>query len=183
MGNNIHVVIINGNPRAGKDSFVDRCRRCVAMNEYAKCVNISSVDIHKSLLKEIGWDGETKSNDVRNLLCEMKKFSIYHGDIPTKYMLNTIFRYLNNNSDDDYLIFCHIREVEEIKKLVRALNGLKCINISYSTLFIKRNINTNACCKSDEVNYNDYKYDFVINNDGTLDDLHKKAEYFINYLY
>lgn len=180
--NSIHVVIINGKPGAGKDEFVKQCRICLYN---CRCVNISSVDIHKQILQKIGWDGETKLNDVRELLCRMKEFSILHGDIPTKYMLDTIFSYVGK--DSDYVVFCHIREVAEIKKLIRALRGLRCMGITYITVFVRRedkikSLNKDACCTSDDVDIEDFDYDFIIDNFGTLDSLKSTASKFINYL-
>lgn len=181
--NSIHVVIINGKPCAGKDEFVKQCHVC--LYNHCECVNISSVDIHKQILRKIGWDGKTKSDDVRELLCRMKEFSILHGDIPTKYMLDTIFSYIGKGSD--CVIFCHIREVAEIKKLIRALRGLRCMGITYSTVFIRRedkikSLNKDACCASDDVDIEDFDYDFIIDNFGTLNSLKNKASRFINYL-
>lgn len=182
--NEINVVIINGAPQAGKDTFVNYCTRYCNTMEYARVINISSVDIHKQVLKGLGWNGIDKSQDVRDMLCQMKEFSINVGnDMPTRYMVNKILKLMYEQ--DDYIVFCHVREKEEIDKLVKSLDGLHHIGIKYRTLYIDRHMEDQMCTNDADISAaycdkNDYM-DLIINN-GTLDELQTSAESYVNKL-
>lgn len=77
------------------------------------------------------------------------------------------------NSSDDEIMFIHIREPEEIQRVVD--------NFSAKTLLIKREglkiIDTN----SSDANVENYKYDYIIINT-TLENLDKSALKFIQNL-
>lgn len=83
------------------------------------------------------------------------------------------------------IIFIHIREPEEIKKLVDYYDNefdKICDYGDFSheimTLLIKRNhdriYNNHA-----DLNVNDYLYDYEINNDDTIDELKEKVKNFL----
>jgi hypothetical protein len=69
------------------------------------------------------------------------------------------------------ILFIHCREPEEIKRLV---DDFKC-----STLLITNNNITQVESNHADANVNNYNYDFVIHNDGTLEDLKVEVELFI----
>ena len=74
--------------------------------------------------------------------------------------------------ENSYIIFIHVREPEEILRLVTKLNAI--------TLLIKRENNEIISNHADSL-VNDYTYDYTILNTGTLEELKKQVHQFLNY--
>lgn len=156
------IIIINGMGGSGKDTFVNFC------SEYAKVLNVSSVDKVKEAAKIlVGWNGE-KDEISRKLLVDLKQLSINYNDYPTKYIINMAETFKNSEKE---IMFIHIREIDEIKKIKELLHA-KTLLITNSRVKI---ITSNAS----DANVNDYKYDFNILNNGTLKELENIAENFV----
>ena len=156
------VIIINGTGGSGKDTFVEFC------SEFAKVMNISSVDKVKEAARIlVGWNGE-KDEKSRKLLVDLKQLSIEYNDAPAKYIKQKYEEF--NNGDYSYL-FVHIREIDEIKKIKQLLNA--------KTLLIKNPNVPLITSNNSDGNVYKYNYDFVVENDGTLEDLKQKAKEFV----
>jgi len=157
------VIIINGTGGSGKDTFVEFCAK------FAKVTNISSVDKVKEAAKIlVGWNGE-KDEKSRKLLVDLKKLSIEYNNYPAKY-INEQYE-LFKNSKSDYL-FIHIREIDEIEKTKTLLNA--------KTLLIRNPRVALITSNDSDGNVYNYKYDYTIENDGTLEELKQKAKEFVN---
>ena len=185
------VVIINGEPGAGKDSFAKLVQSYCNMNEYANILNLSSVDPIKDMLTGFGWDGY-KSDDVRNIIAGIKRIWIGAQNGPTMFMMNNILEWHKDNIGEDNIVFCHIREPEEIEKLVNALHGMDTMGIDVTTMLVVRGtVDSSDICSgrsyvrdSDNPNIiSQYKYDNIIYNDSDLAGLDEKACMFVNKLF
>lgn len=156
------VIIINGTGGSGKDTFVEFCA------EFAKVMNISSVDKVKEAAKIlVGWNGE-KDEKSRKLLVDLKQLSIEYNDFPTKYIKEKYDEFINSNYN---YLFIHIREINEIEKIKKLLNA--------KTLLIKNPRVALITSNNSDGNVYKYEYDFIIENDGNLEDLKQKAREFI----
>ena len=131
------VVIINGTPQSGKDTFVELATDYCNMDESANVLNLSSVDPIKNALIGFGWSGE-KTHEIRDILMGIKKIWIVAQNGPTMFMMNNILQFHMLHVGEDNIIFCHIREPEEIDKLVNAISGMDTMGIEIMTLFIIR---------------------------------------------
>ena len=174
MQNNISVVIINGKPRSGKDTF------CKYIEEYCEelgkdCYTWSSIDNEKEILQE--WikpydsDGEWTDTD-RAFLSDLKK------------LLNSYYDYTFDSFRAQMMfstgiVLIHSREWEEIERFKEYCNDNK---IKCMTLFIRNdNLEKNYSNSSDmNCDENEDKYDFHINNHGTLEELKENARKFCN---
>ena len=157
-----NVIIINGTGGSGKDTFVEFC------GKFTNVVNISSVDKVKEAAKIlVGWNGE-KDEKSRKLLVDLKRLSIEYNNYPSKYIWEKYNEFME--SDARYL-FIHIREIDEIIKTKKMLNA--------KTLLVKNPRVELITSNDSDGNVYNYNYDYVIENDGTLDDLKEKAKQFI----
>lgn len=160
-----NIIIINGTGGAGKDTFVSFC------SEFVKVLNVSSVDKVKEAAKIlVGWNGE-KDEVSRKLLVDLKKLSVDYNDAPTKYIKSMSDNFKNS---DEELMFVHIREAEEIEKTKKLLNAKTLLITNPRVQLITSN--------DSDGKVNEYKYDYYISNDGTLEDLKYKAKQFIEEL-
>lgn len=154
-----NIIVINGYGGSGKDTFVE------LVSKYNKVYNFSSVDKVKEIARLIGWNGQKEEKD-RKFLSDLKKLTTDYNDMP----FNSIKDAINDfNSSDKEILFIHIREPEEIKRVVDEFNA--------KTLFIKRDDIKKVTSNYSDASVENYNYDYIINNT-TLEDLDKQASNF-----
>lgn len=182
------VVIINGKPQSGKDTFCKYAQGYCDDDESANTLIISSVDPLKEMLTQLGWDG-TKTDKIRDMLMDMKQLWIQNQDGPTMFLFNNILEFHKACTGEDNIVFVHIREPEEIKKLVNALTGFESMGIDVISLLVIRkggedtpNQPAETRRSDDEALINSYEYDVTINNDEDLIKLQELAAEFVDKL-
>ena len=182
------VVIINGKPQSGKDTFCRFAQGYCNDDESANTLIISSVDPLKEMLAQLGWDG-TKTDEIRDMLMCMKQLWVQNQDGPTMFLFNNILEFHKACTGEDNIVFVHIREPEEIKKLVNALTGFESMGIDVISLLVIRkggedtpNQSAETRKSDDEALINSYNYDITINNDGDLIRLQELAAEFVDKL-
>lgn len=182
------VVIINGKPQSGKDTFCKYAQGYCDDDESANTLIISSVDPLKEMLTQLGWDG-TKTDKIRNMLMDMKQLWVQNQDGPTMFLFNNILEFHKACTGEDNIVFVHIREPEEIKKLVNALTGFESMGIDVISLLVIRkggedtpNQSAETRRSDDEALINSYEYDVTINNDEDLIKLQELAAEFVDKL-
>lgn len=183
MKRKIDIVIINGKPRSGKDTVIKYMRRYCNYNECAYIKAYSTIDPVKLALNQLGWNGE-KTDDVRNLLAALKQFWVNSCDGPLKYCVDKIIDAVNADGNDDYVLIFQIREPAEIDKLINAIKPIsKAYDLNVSTLFVERFPNSeDVYGNSADANVGDFAYDAKIVNTGTLDQLEKLVEQYMDKL-
>jgi hypothetical protein len=132
-----------------------------------KILNISTVDLIKQAAKILGWN-EQKDEKGRKFLSDLKDLATEYSDLSVSYISKTI---LQVQEDGTEAIFVHCREPKELARLKERFDAI--------TLLIKNNrvkpIESNHADRDIE----QYKYDFVIENNEGLLELTKKASDFI----
>lgn len=168
---NKQIFIINGSGGVGKDTFVELVS--VELNDLLKrfhtVVNFSSVDRVKEIAKEIGWDGRKTEKD-RKFLSDLKSLTRDYCDMPFQSMKNKIKEFLE--SEEGQVLFLHIREPDEIKRVVNEFGA--------KTILIVRDSVTQITSNTSDKNVFDYHYDFIVDNNGTIEELQEKAKQFVN---
>ena len=154
------IVVINGTGGCGKDTFVDLCRK------YVKVYNFSSIDKVKEVATIIGWTGKKTEKD-RKFLSDLKQLTTEYNDMA----FNSIKEAINifNNSSDE-LMFIHIREPEEIERVVKLYKA--------KSLLIKRVGHELITSNNSDASVENFDYDYIIEN-SSLDEYEKKAVKFI----
>ena len=182
------VVIINGKPQSGKDTFCKYAQGYCDDDESANTLIISSVDPLKEMLTQLGWDG-TKTDKIRDMLMDMKQLWVQNQDGPTMFLFNNILEFHKACTGEDNIVFVHIREPEEIKKLVNALTGFESMGIDVISLLVIReggedtpNQPAETRRSDDEALINSYEYDVTINNNEDLIKLQELAAEFVDNL-
>jgi len=155
-----NIIVINGTGGSGKDTFVEFA------SKYSNVINFSSIDIIKELARNFGWTGGKTEKD-RKMLSDLKKVATEYNDLPFNTMCKAIYKFYESNYD---FMFIHIREPEEIKRVVEKFDA--------KTLLIKRVGLDNITTNYSDANVEHYDYDFVIIN-SNLKDLEKKAQEFL----
>jgi len=169
-------VIINGSGGVGKDTFIELCKRYTYSSEisfWCDVENYSSVDIIKTAAGVLGWDGGKNEKD-RKFLSDLKKLTKEYNNCSIKYMAKKYNNCLNAKvSTGTYILFFHIREPEEIEEFKNYVKNP-------ITVLVRRDDAKAITSNSSDANVDNYTYDRIIENNGSLDDLAKKAREFIN---
>lgn len=173
------IIIINGTGGSGKDTFVE------FVSKYVDVFNFSSIDTIKEIaslqsykgqnkewLTEYGWKG-LKTEKDRKFLSELKRIWTEYNDLPFRDIEKNIKDFQNYDKE---IMFIHIREPEEIKRVVSTIGGGEVY-----TLLIKRKGLANISSNSSDALVDNYPYDFIIEN-YTLEDLEFQAKQFIEYI-
>ena len=147
------IIIINGKGGSGKDAV------CNIMSQQYKTAVISEITPIKQLAAAAGWKGE-KDDKSRKMLSDLKMLFVAYNDLPFNYAMGEIDKFLLS---DNELLFIHIREKEEIDKIVN-----NCKHKVYTLLvkrtdefFVQREYGN---ASDDLVEQYDYDFRYVGNN-------------------
>ena len=162
MKNN-KVIIINGSSGTGKDKFVEFLNK----NTTCRVFNHSTVDKIRDLFKCSKCERDELK---RKLMCGIKKLLVEYDNIPFKEMIDQYENY-NYFFKDEFVMFIHCREPDEIQQFVDHFEDCTTLLMKRKRLYIPDN--------SSDMNVNNFKYDYIIYNDGTLKDLEVTAKQFI----
>ena len=158
------VIVINGKGGVGKDTL------CESITAEYKILNVSAITPIKEIAQEYGWQGE-KDEKARRFLSELKRAFTNYNDLPTRYLLKQYQAFLNS---DDRIMFVHIREGEEIRKFVEAVDG-KCITL----LIYNDTMNQQVYGNESDDCVEQYEYDYKFDNSAPLK---QSKEAFLTYI-
>ena len=157
------IYIVNGKPRAGKDTFAE------LLGEHCRVFKYSSVDKVKQIAAKCGWDGGKEDKD-RKFLADLKRITTEFNDMSYDDVTEKVAYFLKTDFFDVMLI--DIREPEEIERAIEGY-GAEAIYIN--------NVNVPMITSNEsDANVNNFVYDYVIANDGTLDDFAETVKDFYN---
>jgi dephospho-CoA kinase len=166
MSSDKMIFIVNGKPRAGKDTFAQ------ILNEYMDVYKYSSVTKVKEIAKQCGWTGAKEERD-RKFLHELKMLTSAYSDMSYNDVIEEIDKFKKGELDADIFVV-DVREPEDIDRLVKATKAF--------TIFIENNRVPSITSNAADANVENYKYDFVIQNNGTLEDFEGNIKLFIEVL-
>ena len=147
------IFITNGMARCGKDTFAK------ILNEYIPTLKYSSIDKVKEVAKLCGWTGG-KSEKDRKFLSDLKQLTTEYSDMSFEDIRLNMHKFISD--DIHYIMLIDIREPKEIERVKQVFNA--------KTILIKNNRVKNISSNNSDANVFDYTYDFVIQNNGTLDE-------------
>lgn len=160
------IVVINGSGGVGKDTFIN------LFSTFANTHSYSSVQKVKKIAEQMGWYKYDKSEKDRKFLSDLKLLWADYNDKPYESLGTAIleFKYCYNLD----VLFLHVREPDEIKRLQSEYD--------VKTLLIKsKNVNKIESNMADKY-VEEFEYDYIVNNDGTLEDLLYEAGKFHSWL-
>jgi len=159
------VYVINGPAGTGKDTLIYIFRQFTsgALNVRT----FSAVDeVKRYLIEHEGWDGITKDAFWRNRMYEVKMEMVANGDRPTTYLYESAYA-----TPDNSVVFLHIREPQEIVKILRRIPEAETIHLDSTRV---ERFDNPADSQTSEFEYNHY-----LRNDGSLEDFIEVVRQFI----
>lgn len=158
------IFITNDSATNGKDTFAKM------IDNYISTYKYSSIDLVKDMLEFAGVPKEPKTEEKRLLYSDTKDRLTKYDDIPFKDIASIVADFKNNKIEAEVLLI-DIREPKEIARAVETFGA--------ETILVR---NPNAI--KIESNHADrdvenYEYDYIIENDGTLEQLEIVAKLFV----
>lgn len=157
------IFIVNGKPRAGKDTFAE------LLGKHCRVFKYSSVDKVKQIAAKCGWDGSKMDKD-RRFLAELKRITTEYNDMSYDDVAEKVAYFLKTDFFDVMLI--DIREPEEID---RAIEGFG----AEAVFIVNKNVPAVTTNLSDR-NVELFDYDHIVLNNGTLEDFEETVKEFYN---
>lgn len=158
------IFIVNGAPLSGKTTF---CNMVIKIVGEDKGRNFSTVDKIKEIARDFGWDGE-KTPKARKFLSDLKDVLTDWNDLPVRDIKSRLASFEENlsrtNNGDGSVVFIMVREPDEIKRLCEELGA-------QSLLIRKRGSELVEASNHADKNVLNLKYDLVVDNEGSLEDL------------
>ena len=160
------VFVVNGKPRAGKDTFA------MILNRYMDVYKYSAVTKVKEIATLCGWDGQKEERD-RKFLHELKMLTSEYSDMSHQDVVNEIEKYRNGEIEADVFVV-DVREPEDIKRLVEEVGAI--------TVFIENDNVPAITSNAADANVENFEYDFVIPNNGTMKEFEDEIKIFMEFL-
>lgn len=159
------IFIVNGKPGAGKDTFASILNKlhCDRVYKY------SSVTKVKEIATLCGWDGKKEEKD-RKFLSDLKILTSKYNDMSFRDIEEEIEFFKNHKRYEIMLI--DIREPEEIERAVKEFGA--------ETIFIDSNRVPHITSNPADANVENYIYDHVIYNNGTLLEFTRNIKEFLD---
>ena len=157
------VYITNGSGGNGKDTFAEFLSKYISVFKY------SSIDLVKEMYESIGIDRNSKDEKKRKLYSDTKDMLTKYDDIPFKDISSIVTDFKNNRIETEVLLI-DIREPEEIARAVETF-GAETILVDNPNV---KKIDSNHA----DANVKNYEYDYIIENNGTLEQLDEVAKLF-----
>jgi len=169
------VLIVNGKPAVGKDTFSENIKDIFTKNVNGRLIfqNISTIDHIKQIAKrQFGWDG-IKDSKGRRLLSDLKDSSTRYNSGPFQHVVDIVgsFIALYENIPDDcvFVTIIQSREPDEISKFVEYFKDY------CKTILIERENDIDISNHAD-ANVSDFAYDYILENNDTLESFYESCE-------
>lgn len=158
------VIIINGCGESGKDTFI----RLLSETKELGVANYSSIDFYRTIAKLLG-SNNNKTDKNRKFLSDLKKLSISYNNKPFNDASNEIQSFIGQKKEfKNNLLFMHIREPEEIEKIISAFPEA-------ITLLIQNVNQTHTFNNDSDDNVAFERYDYIVDNSSDIQELKENA--------
>lgn len=158
------VYVTNGCAENGKDTFAE------FLNKYISVYKYSSIDLVKEMFEVVGVSKDNKTEKKRKLWSDGKDMLTKYDDIPFKDITSIVADFKNNKIEAKILLI-DIREPEEIDRAVKTFGA--------ETILVRNPNATKIESNHADRDVENYEYDYIIENNGTLEQLEEVAKFFV----
>ncbi|WPE19865.1 hypothetical protein ShzoTeo12_10410 [Shinella zoogloeoides] len=168
------VVIVNGYPRAGKDTFVEFAGNFFAYMGWG-AYSSSTVDFVKAITEAAGIAEEPKTPEKRALWAELKTAFEKYDRFISRRTVAEMEHAMFQSARAAQIGFIFAREPD-------AINFMKTLvkDCEFITVFVDRHDAETVTSNAADMGVEDFSYDFVINNHSDLAELKLASERFVH---
>ena len=156
------IIIVNGKPRAGKDTFA------LLLNKSEPVYKYSIIDKVKAIALDCGWKGGKTEKD-RKFLSDLKKLTTDYSDMSYNDVIDKATEFYCDEIKERILLI-DMREAEDIDRAKYDMNAI--------TVFIKNDNVESITSNEADANVENYEYDYYIENNGTIKDFETNIKVF-----
>lgn len=157
------VFILNGVGTVGKGKFVE------FVSKYIPTYKYSIADLSKEAATVLGWNGGKAEKD-RKFLSDIVDLATEYNDSPFQDVVSIVTDFKNNKIETNVL-FIDMRDPKDISRAVETF-GAEAILVRKPDA---KKIESNHADRDVE----NYEYDYIIENDSTLEQLERVAKLFV----
>ena len=170
------VFIINGFPRAGKDTLTEFMDKALTAKGYT-CTHYSSIDPVRNVLTSLGISTKNKTAADRKLLATVGAAVEEHSNYRSKGCLDAVMK--ASLTTKNPVVFLMIREPEVIDWVKDKLEdrGHKVFRLLVES--VRQEMPTNPTDRSAAM----MPFDIAVMNNGTLQDLAQEAQALVNLIH
>jgi hypothetical protein len=163
------IIIINGYPNAGKDTFVRQFTDYVFVNFFQKCIEYSSIECVIELLNNSSsLKSQSKTPEYRTLLSEVGRALEKYNGFRTEHCIEYVKNITIRNSD---FLWIHMREGNLIEKLRNKIHDKYGISLAVVTIFLKSERGITDIPNDSDKNVENFKYDIYIDHKSSIEEL------------
>lgn len=155
---------MNGNGGTGKDTFVS------FISKYIPTYKYSIIDLVKTASRILKWEDKKTEKD-RKFLSDLMDLSSNYNDAPYQDIKKLVDDFLNDYIEADVL-FIDMRDPKDIERAVKDFQAKTILMINSKVNKIESN--------HADLNVERYNYDYIIENNGTIEQLDEKAKIFVD---
>lgn len=160
------ILVVNGKPRAGKDTFA------LLLSEYEYVYKYSIIEKVKGIAIDCGWKGGKTEKD-RKFLADLKALTDEYDDTSFKDVMEKIEAFVEDEIEGDIFIV-DMREAKDIDRIREFA--------TVTTVYIENENVPDITSNEADANVADYDYDFVITNNGSMEDFRRVVEAFLMFI-
>jgi len=158
------VIVVNGKPRAGKDTAVAFMQEILAEHGI-QSMQFSSIDPVRNVITAMGIDVSAKTPADRALLAEIGDAVVKHSGYRSKACLTEAFRFFAGR--DDAVVFLHIREPAIIETVAAGLRHMA--KSELLSVYVESNRAETVTSNAADMGVADIDYDARLSNNGSLE--------------
>lgn len=168
------IVVVNGYPRSGKDTFVEMASDRLSQLAWST-YSSSSIDFAKKITADAGIDEDPKTPEKRALWSAIKDAFEKYDRHASRMIMGEALRLMQKMTCSQQAWFIHAREPDAIE-FMKSL----AVDCEFYTVFVHRSAAERVTSNASDMGVEDFAYDFTINNESTLEDLQKVSRDFAN---
>jgi hypothetical protein len=169
------LIVINGRPRAGKDTAVRLMREVLAIHDYAT-EEFSSIDPVRDMLTAAGFDLSRKTPEDRAFLAEVGDAAEKHSRFRTRTCFDRTMALMEGR--EKAVMFIHMREPVLINRLQVMLSVSRLLP-AFITCIVRSNRSETVTSNAADMGVEGMMYNDEIRNDGTIEELGWACEAFL----
>ena len=177
----IHIVVVNGLPRAGKDTFIEFCKQ-QAVSRANRTGSFSSIEPVRVLMDRAGVNTHRKTAADRELLATVGAALETHSQWRSRATVTEMVSFARAVQRQDGVFFLHVREPDVMARIQRIFESAH-IAHTWSLVIVK---SPRAEAPVTEADRHAIEMgpiaDYIVQNDGHISALQKKANEFLDWL-
>lgn len=177
----IHIVVVNGLPRAGKDTFIEFCKQ-QALSRALRTSSFSSIEPVRDMVDRAGISTHRKTPEDRELLATVGAALEAHSQWRSRATVSEMVSFARASQRQSGVFFLHVREPDVMSRIRKIFESAH-VPHTWSLVIVRSPRAEKPVTEADRCALEmESIADFTVQNDGHISALQKKANEFLDWL-